>query len=83
MQRPLLWDPFIWICQGIDVEAEKVRLSKELERLNQLVSVGEKKLENPKFVNSAPEKVVEGAKKQLEATRIKRDDTLRILNSLS
>jgi valyl-tRNA synthetase len=74
---------YLDLSEGIDVEAEKIRLSKELERLNQLVSLGEKKLENPKFVNSAPEKVVEGAKKQLEATRIKRDDTQRIFNSLS
>ena len=74
---------YLDLSEGIDVEAEKTRLSKELEKLNHLVLLGEKKLKNPKFVQSAPEAVVEGAKKQLEATRIKRDDTQRILNSLS
>lgn len=66
----------------IDVESERIRLSKELEKLNHLVAIGEKKLSNPKFVNGAPSAVVEGAKKQLESTRNQRDETQKILESL-
>ena len=73
---------YLDLSSSIDVEAEKKRLSKELEKLNKLVAVGENKLKNPKFVESAPEKVVEGARKQLAETTEKRDETLRILESL-
>ena len=73
---------YLDLSSSIDIDAEKARLSKELEKLNKLVLVGENKLKNPKFVESAPEKVVEGARKQLVETTEKRDETLRILESL-
>jgi len=73
---------YLDLNSSIDLEAEKVRLSKELEKLNKLVAVGENKLKNPKFVESAPEKVVAGARKQLAETTEKRDETQRILDSL-
>ncbi|MDP4693874.1 MAG: class I tRNA ligase family protein, partial [Opitutales bacterium] len=73
---------YLDLSSSIDVEAEKARLTKELEKLNKLVAVGEGKLKNPKFVDSAPEKVVEGARKQLAETTEKRDETKRILESL-
>ena len=73
---------YLDLREGIDVESERTRLSKELERLNQLVTIGEKKLSNPKFVDGAPSAVVEGAKKQLESTRNQRDETQKILESL-
>jgi valyl-tRNA synthetase len=50
--------------------------------LNKLVAVGENKLKNQKFVESAPEKVVAGARKQLAETTEKRDETQRILEGL-
>lgn len=73
---------YLDLSSSIDVEAEKARLTKELEKLNKLVAVGENKLKNPKFVESAPEKVVAGARKQLAETTEKRDETQRILESL-
>jgi valyl-tRNA synthetase len=73
---------YLDLSSSIDVGAEKARLTKELEKLNKLVAVGENKLKNPKFVESAPEKVVEGARKQLAETTEKRDETLRILETL-
>jgi valyl-tRNA synthetase len=73
---------YLDLSSSIDVEAEKARLSKELDKLNKLVAVGENKLKNPKFVESAPEKVVEGARKQLAETTEKRDETQKILESL-
>ena len=73
---------YLDLSSSIDVEAEKARLSKELEKLNKLVAAGENKLKNPKFVESAPEAVVAGARKQLAETTEKRDETQRILESL-
>jgi valyl-tRNA synthetase len=73
---------YLDLASSIDVEGEKARLTKELEKLNKLVAVGENKLKNQKFVESAPEKVVAGARKQLAETTEKRDETQRILEGL-
>jgi valyl-tRNA synthetase len=73
---------YLDLSSSLDVEAEKARLTKELGKLDKLVAAGEGKLNNPKFVASAPEKVVAGARKQLAETTEKRDETRRILESL-
>ena len=73
---------YLDLSSSIDVEAERARLSKELEKLNKLVAAGEGKLKNPKFVESAPVEVVEGARRQLVEVTAKRDETERILKSL-
>lgn len=73
---------YLDLSTSIDVEAEKKRLTKELARLDKLVAVGENKLKNPKFTESAPEPVVSGARKQLAETTAKRDETRRILETL-
>ena len=78
----LLGTIYLDLREGVDVEAERSRLSKELDKLNQLVAIVENKLSNPKFVDGAPPAVVEGAKKQLESTRNQRDETQKILESL-
>lgn len=73
---------YLDLSSSIDVAAEKTRLTKELAKLDQLVAAGEAKLKNPKFVDSAPAQVVEGARKQLAETTEKRNETRRILESL-
>ena len=73
---------YLDLSSSIDVAAEKARLEKELARLDKLVALGENKLKNPKFVESAPEQVVAGARKQLAETCAQRDETRQILNSL-
>ncbi len=73
---------YLDLSSSIDVAAEKARLSKELEKLDNLVAVGEAKLNNPKFVDNAPPHVVEGARRQLAETTEKRDETRRILETL-
>ncbi|MFT4901015.1 MAG: valyl-tRNA synthetase [Lentimonas sp.] len=73
---------YLDLSSSIDVAAETARLSKELEKLNKLVAAGENKLKNPKFVESAPEPVVAGARKQLAEITEKRDETQRILDSI-
>ncbi|MDR9388258.1 MAG: valine--tRNA ligase [Balneolaceae bacterium] len=50
----------------IDVDAEVSRLQKEIQRLEGFQKGIQKKLENPKFVASAPEEVVAKERKKLE-----------------
>ena len=73
---------YLDLSSSIDVVAERTRLTKELQKLNKLVAAGEGKLKNAKFVASAPEQVVAGARKQLVETTERRDETQRILNSI-
>ncbi|MEC8332736.1 MAG: class I tRNA ligase family protein, partial [Verrucomicrobiota bacterium] len=73
---------YLDLSRSLDVDSEKARLRKEVEKLNKLISANEGKLRNPKFVESAPEKVVEGTRKQLSEIIKKRDDTQRILESM-
>ena len=59
----------------IDVAAEKTRLQKTLEKLGKDMGGLKGRLSNPKFVESAPEEVVEEtremlAEKEAEATRL-------------
>ena len=73
---------YLDLSTSIDVDAESVRLNKELTKLDGLVRTTQGKLNNSKFVRSAPENVVAGARKQLVDITQKRDDTRRILDSL-
>lgn len=56
---------FIPLADLIDIEKEKTRLSKEIERLQGLVSGISAKLANKNFVEKAPEKVVNSEKEKL------------------
>jgi valyl-tRNA synthetase len=49
----------------IDLEAERSRLGKETDKLGSEISRIEKKLANPKFVEKAPEEVVEGEREKM------------------
>ncbi|MDG0998528.1 MAG: valine--tRNA ligase, partial [Gammaproteobacteria bacterium] len=49
----------------IDIEAEKSRLNKELNKLEINAKALEGRLNNPKFVSNAPEKIVEKERNKL------------------
>ncbi len=66
----------------VDVAAEKIRLAKELTKLEQAVAAGEAKLTNEVFVSKAPPKILEGARKQLDDAKAKRDEIARMLATL-
>ena len=66
----------------VDVAGEKVRLAKELTKLEQAVAAGEAKLTNDAFVSKAPPKILEGARKQLDDAKAKRDEIARMLATL-
>ena len=66
----------------VDVAAEKIRLAKELAKLEQAVAAGEAKLTNEAFVSKAPPKILDGARKQLDEAKAKRDEIARMLATL-
>jgi valyl-tRNA synthetase len=57
----------------IDVEAERKRLTKELEAIEKEIQSKENQLGNPQFVSKAPASVVEGLRRRLEELKILRD----------
>ena len=66
----------------VDAGAEKIRLTKELEKLAQHIAGTEARLSNPTFVGKAPPAVIEGAKKQLAELQAKRTELSRLLAAL-
>jgi len=66
----------------IDVEAEKVRLSKELEKIAKEVEKVEKKLANKGFVDRAPAEVVKEHHERMEDWRNKLEHTKKSLEAL-
>ena len=59
-----------------------MRLTKELEKIDKVVAAGEAKLTNETFVSKAPPQILEGARKQLEEAKAKRDELSRMLKTL-
>ncbi len=66
----------------IDVEAEKARLSKELEKIAKEVEKVEKKLANKGFVDRAPAEVVEEHRQRLTDWQHKLEPTKKSLDAL-
>jgi valyl-tRNA synthetase len=50
----------------IDVDVEKARLTKEIERIEQLLTRSRAKIDNPEFTNKAPAKIVEREREKIE-----------------
>ncbi|MDP9038724.1 MAG: valine--tRNA ligase [Acidobacteriota bacterium] len=66
----------------IDVPAERERLSKELLRLNKVLTANEGRLGDAAFLGKAPPHIVEGLRRQTEDTRGLRDKTQAALDDL-
>jgi len=73
---------YLDLAHSIDVGAERQRLGKELAKLEKGIQAGTAKLNNEKFLSSAPEAVVNGAREQLAATRARHDEIEKLLQSL-
>ena len=67
---------------SVDAGAEKAKMAKELEKLNQLIAGTEARLANTAFTSKAPPAVLEGAKKQLADLQAKRAEVERLLKAL-
>lgn len=66
----------------IDVEAERVRISKEIEKMRIEVTKSEGKLGNASFVDRAPPEVVVQEKQRLEDWKIKLAQLVEMLEAL-
>ncbi|MEK9783173.1 MAG: valine--tRNA ligase [Opitutales bacterium] len=74
---------YLDLSSGVDVAAEKNRLSKELASLQKVISSIENKLGNSAFTDKAPAQVVEGARRQLAENQAKIKETEEALKALS
>ncbi len=66
----------------IDIEAEQARLEKEMSKIDKEIMKAEGKLNNPKFVERAPEKVVDSEKAALREWVDKRAQVQEMLEAL-
>jgi valyl-tRNA synthetase len=73
---------YLDLASTVDAGAEKVRLTKELEKIAQHIAGTEARLNNPTFVGKAPPAVIDGAKKQLADLKSKQTELRRLLAAL-
>ena len=57
---------FVNLEGHVDFEAERLRVTKRIEKVEQAIASVHKRLSNEEFVKSAPPNIVAGARKQLE-----------------
>jgi valyl-tRNA synthetase len=83
---PSLVTPFgsvyLDLSTGVDLEAEKARLQKDLERLEKIVHSVKAKLANQAFTSKAPPEIIEGARHQLLENETKLNETIEALSAL-
>ena len=80
--RTELGDLFLPLEGLIDVEAEKARLKKELEKIEAEIAKVEQKLANPNFTQKVPAQVLEEHKQRLAEWQGKRDHVKAALAAL-
>ncbi len=73
---------YLDLASTVDVGAEKIRLTKELEQITKHVAGTEARLSNQAFVSKAPPAVLDGARRQLAEQQAKRAELERLLKSL-
>ena len=74
---------YLNLHSGINIDAEIKRLEKQKKQLTEILLKSEAKLNNPKFLKNAPDKILLGAKKQILETRQKHREIIRLLEQLS
>ena len=73
---------YLDLASTVDVAAEKIRLTKELDAITKHIAGTEARLGNQAFVSKAPPAVLEGARKQLADQQTKRSELERLLKAL-
>jgi valyl-tRNA synthetase len=74
---------YLDIESTVDVAAEKIRLTKELETVIRHIAGTEARLANQAFVSKAPPAVLDGAKRQLAGLQAKQAELERLLAALT
>ena len=77
-----LKDIDIYIIGAIDKEKEKERIKKEIDKLNKLKRVIEKKLDNEQFVSNAPKEIIKKEKIKKKELAIKLEKLEEQINIL-
>ena len=80
--RTELGDLFLPLEGLINVEAEKARLKKELEKIEAEIAKVEQKLSNPNFVQKVPAEVLQEHRQRLADLQAKRDHVKAALAAL-
>ncbi len=73
---------YLDLASTVDVAAEKIRLTKELDQLTKHIAGTQARLANEAFVSKAPPAVLEGARKQLADQQAKRAELERLVKAL-
>ena len=73
---------YLDLAGTVDVAAEKLRLTKEIETLAKHIAGTEARLSNQAFVSKAPPAVLDGAKKQLADLQAKKTEMERLRAAL-
>ena len=74
---------YIPLADVIDLEAEQARLSKRHQQAVKDVAAAQKTLDNPNFIQRAPEKVVAQKRAQLERLMMEQEKLARSLTMLT
>jgi valyl-tRNA synthetase len=74
---------FIPVESNIDLAAEKEKINKEIQRLEQFKNSIEKKLNNERFVAGAPDDLVARERKKLDDSITKLDSLRQEINRLA
>jgi valyl-tRNA synthetase len=81
--RSALGELYLPLDGLIDVEAEKVRLETQLQKISREIEKAKAKLDNPKFTERAPEDVLQEAKDRLAEWKQKEEQTGESIEYLS
>lgn len=73
---------YLDLTGSVDTAAEKIRLSKERDKLSAIIAGIDAKLNNAAFTDKAPAKVVEGARAQREENHTRLLEVERLLKAL-
>ena len=68
--------------EAVDTEKEKLRITKDLEKINSEIQVLESRLNNPNFVSRAPAQLVEKEKARCDFLKNSKASLLEKLNNL-
>ena len=71
------------IAEDIDFDSEKVRISKDLIKIKEEMAKFESKLSNEKFLEKAPEKVIQETRNRLDEAKKKADKLDQVLEGLN
>ena len=71
------------IAEDIDFDSEKVRISKDLIKIKEEMAKFESKLSNEKFLEKAPEKVIQETRNRLDEAKKKADKLDQVMEGLN